>query len=133
MSLRKGRSRCRRGRSWEAGVRGQRSLLPGRAQGETRVAVDVSLPEGNGLLGLCVLYQGPEKDRAAGGVSTGWMDCVCEIVSERGQCPGNRQCAAGGSTRMKGHMGGRGGAQEEGALPRKGSVRGASSQEEGAM
>lgn len=108
-------------------MRGQRSLLPGRAQGETRVAADVSLPEGNGLLGLCVLYQGPEKDRAAGGVSTGWMDCVCEIVSE------NRQCAAGGSTRMKGHVEGRGGASEEGALPTKGSVRGASSLEEGTM
>lgn len=34
---------------------------------------------------------------------------------------------------MKGHMGSRGGAQEEEALPRKGSVRGASSQEEGAV
>lgn len=75
--LRKGRSRSRRGRSWEAGVRGQRSLLPGRAQGETRVAADVSPPEGNGLLALCVLYQGPEKDRTEGGVSTGWMGCVC--------------------------------------------------------
>lgn len=34
---------------------------------------------------------------------------------------------------MKGHVGGRGGAQEEGAVPRRGSMRGASTQEEWAV
>lgn len=40
-SRREGRSRCWGGRSWEAGVGGQRSLLLGRAEEETRVAADV--------------------------------------------------------------------------------------------
>jgi hypothetical protein len=48
----------------------QRSLFPGRAQGEIRVAGDVSPPWGNGLLGLRVFYQDPWKDRA-GSVSIG--------------------------------------------------------------
>lgn len=73
-------SRCRRGRSWKAGVGVQRSLLPGRAQRETQVATDVSPPWGNSLLGLCVLYQGLEKDRAEGGVSTGWTGNVRDSV-----------------------------------------------------
>lgn len=63
----------------------QRSLLPGRAQGETRVASDVSPLRGNGLMGLLVLYQGPEKGRAEGGVNTGWMGCVCVRDSVRGE------------------------------------------------
>lgn len=117
----KGMSRYWRGHSWEAGVGGQRSFLSGRRQGETRVAADVSLPWGTGLLGLCVLYHGPEKDRAEGGARTGWMGCV-GVRDSVGECSGNRQCAGGGSTRMKGHVGGRGDAQEEGAVPRKGAI-----------
>jgi hypothetical protein len=62
--------RCRGGHSREAGVGEQRSLFPGRAQGEIRVAGDVSPPWGNGLLGLRVFYQDPWKDRA-GSVSIG--------------------------------------------------------------
>lgn len=27
-------------------------------------------------MGLLVLYQGPEKERAEGGVNTGWMGCL---------------------------------------------------------
>lgn len=116
--LGKGRSRSRRGRPWEAGVRGQRSLLPGRAQRETRVAADVSPPEGNGPLALCVLCQGPEKDRAEGGVSAGWMGRVCVTDSVwESTAPRGQECAGGGRTRRKGHVGGRSGAREEGRRP----------------
>lgn len=100
---------------------GQRSFLSGRPQGETRVAADVSLPWGTGLLGLRVLYRCLEKDRAEGGASTGWIGCVA-FRDSVGECSGNRQCAGGGSTRMKGHVRGRGGAQEEGAVPRREAI-----------
>lgn len=36
-------------------------------------------------MGLLVLYQGPEKGRAEGGVNTGWMGCVCVRDSVRGE------------------------------------------------
>lgn len=75
----------------EAGVEGQRSLLPGRAQGETRGAADISPPWGKWPDGLLVLPQGSKKDRAEGGATTGWMVCGCvsERVSGRGQRPGS--------------------------------------------
>lgn len=37
----------------------------------------------------------------------------------RGQCPGNRQCAGGGSAGVKGRAGGRRGLPGEGAVPRR--------------
>lgn len=115
-------------------MEGQRSLLPARAQGETQVAADVSPPWGNGRMGLLVLHRDPKKDRAEGGVHTGWMRLVCgrdsvggeasaqeagsvpEEEQDEGTC-GTQRCCLGG-----------GGSAQEG-----GSVRGASIQEEGAI
>lgn len=74
-------------------------------------------------MGLCVLYPGPEKDRAdTGGASAGWTGGggVRDGVGERS---GNRRCARGGSPGMEGHVGGRDAAREEGEVPRKGAVR----------
>lgn len=66
----------------EAGVEGQRSLLPGRAHGETRVAADISPPRGKWPDGLLVLHQGSKKDRAEGGVNADRVDGLCVRVRD---------------------------------------------------
>lgn len=77
----------------------QRSLLPGRAQRETRVAADVSLCWGNDLLGLRILYQGPWKDR------TGWgehrVDRQLELEPRESAVP-KKQFVGRRSTRVRG-------------------------------
>lgn len=59
--------------------RGRGSLLPGWAQGGTRVAASISPLWGNRLLVLWVLYQGLGKDRTDGRARAAWMGSL-EIV-----------------------------------------------------
>lgn len=73
-------------------------------------------------MGLLVLHRDPKKDRAEGGVHTGWMRLVCGRDSVGGEAVPRKQAVCQRRNRMRGHAGRRGVASEEGAVPRKGAV-----------